>query len=108
MNAEDKRSLETYNTTSSTINYQPSTITFKPSKLYTLLINNSTDFPGSAIYDGSLHALGIAAASFASFCTGSECGNGNDDYEKGLVAGRSHGERRYSGKPDGIAGTPSL
>ena len=55
-------------------------------------------------YNSSPQALGIGAASFASLPS-LECGNGNEDYEKGLVAGRTHREQRYSGKPDGIAGT---
>ena len=49
-------------------------------------------------------ALGIAAASFASQPS-LECGNGNEDYEKCSEAGQTHREQRYSGKPDGVAGT---
>ena len=53
-------------------------------------------------------ALGIEAASFAN---GS--GDGSRDWgrgreqglEQGLEAGRIHREQRYSGKPDGLAGT---
>ena len=46
-------------------------------------------------------ALGIGAASFASF-SGAGCGDGI--WERDLGAGGS--EQRYSGKPDGVAGTP--
>ena len=60
--------------------------------------------PEASSLTAAAPALGIAAASFASQPS-LECGNGNEDYEKGLVAGRTHSEQRYSGKPDGKAGT---
>ena len=62
------------------------------------------DFQAAPFIAAAL-ALGIAAASFASQPS-LECGNGNEDCEKGSVAGRMHSGQRYSGKPDGIAGTP--
>ena len=43
-------------------------------------------------------ALGIEAASFAN-------GSGDGSRERGLGAGRRWSEQRYSGKPDGLAGT---
>ena len=54
-------------------------------------------------------ALGIEAASFANGSRdwGRERGTGSREreLEQGLEAGRIHREQRYSGKPDGIAGT---
>ena len=49
-------------------------------------------------------ALGIEAASFANV---SGDGDGSRDWgrERELGAGRIHREQRYSGKPDGKAGT---
>ena len=58
---------------------------------------------------GSLLALGIGAASFASHAG---AGNGNGKWGLGTGTGTGNGngesEQRYSGKPDGFAGTPTL
>ena len=58
------------------------------------------------------NALGIGAASFASE-TGTSFGDGDEVTEPVEVpspylerARRKHSEQRYSGKPDGFAGTP--
>ena len=60
-------------------------------------------------------ALGIGAASFASF-SGAGCGDGSGIWERvrerdfragtGFGSGWGLSEQRYSGKPDGAAGTP--
>ena len=53
------------------------------------------------LFYGSRYALGIGVASFASFFGGTGTGveNENGIWERGC-------EQRYSGKPDGAAGTP--
>ena len=61
-------------------------------------------------------ALGIGAASFASGARGWDLGTGNGSgdgiWERGTGAGMGFGsgesEQRYSGKPDGFAGTHTL
>ena len=46
-------------------------------------------------------ALGIGAASFAS-----HAGAGSGKWERGAGNGSGDSEQRYSGKPDGVDGTP--
>ena len=72
------------------------------------------------VFLSAAHALGIEAASFASLQrdavtgAGAGCGDGSGDGDgdgirvRGRERGREAGtgcEQRYSGKPDGIAGT---
>ena len=61
-------------------------------------------------YYSSRSALGIEAASFASGIR--ERGTGSGEWGTGAgygIWGRVRGsEQRYSGKPDGFAGTPTL
>jgi len=61
---------------------------------------------GRVFLSAAPHALGIEAASFASLPreagTGSGIGNGRRVRDLGAGTGS---EQRYSGKPDGIAGT---
>ena len=63
---------------------------------------------GRVFLSADPHALGIEAASFASLPreqgagTGSGIGNGRRVRDLGAGTGS---EQRYSGKPDGIAGT---
>ena len=61
------------------------------------------------LFYGGLHALGIGAASFASGIR--EAGMGTELVEVTVVSTSSmtrsgESEQRYSGKPDGAAGTP--
>ena len=53
------------------------------------------------------NALGIEAASFASHA-GRGAGIGSGKWEREMGAGWRWSEQRYSGKPDGKAGTPTL
>ena len=57
-------------------------------------------------------ALGIGAASFASGIRerdlGAGCGDGSGILERERDLGAGGSEQRYSGKPDGIAGTPKF
>ena len=54
-------------------------------------------------------ALGIEAASFASF-SGAGLGDGCRIWgrERDWGTGAGESEQRYSGKPDGVAGTPKI
>ena len=91
-------------------NCRPFRTFFKTSELQKLrilrfLISEILNFYNSGA------ALGIGAASFWSE-TGTRFGDGNEVTElvevsrSDSVARRKHGEQRYSGKPDGFAGTP--
>ena len=67
-----------------------------------------TDFTDSHgfVFLVAANALGIGAASFASGSgNGSRSGNGNGN-GNGSGNGSGESEQRYSGKPDGVAGTP--
>ena len=69
-----------------------------------------TDWHGF-VFLVAANALGIEAASFASHA-GTGTGIGSGKWEWGLGTGTGNGsgesEQRYSGKPDGFAGTPSF
>ena len=79
--------------------------------MITSLFFSPTDFTDwhGFVFLVATNALGIEAASFASHAgAGTGIGDGNWGLGTGTGNGSGESEQRYSGKPDGFAGTPKV